>query len=167
MDVADGIFPESVPEAWPAAQGAGAGDRGDGLPAGRLGAWDGRAVGSRGKPESGSRAGRLAEERGADEKALEAYEEERRLFYVGITRAKDELHIFGINQKSTFRQELFAQAKYQKFHAAIGEGLIVRHRKFGEGVVVEAGEKQVVILFGNRQRKMDLRTLYENDLLVL
>nr|WP_300840457.1 ATP-dependent helicase [uncultured Acetatifactor sp.] len=167
MDVADGIFPESVPEAWPAAQGAGAGDRGDGLPAGRLGAWDGRAVGSRGKPESGNRAGRLAEERGADEKALEAYEEERRLFYVGITRAKDELHIFGINQKSTFRQELFAQAKYQKFHAAIGEGLIVRHRKFGEGVVVEAGEKQVVILFGNRQRKMDLRTLYENDLLVL
>ena len=90
-----------------------------------------------------------------------------RLFYVGITRAKEEMYLFGIHQKSTFRQELFAQMKYRKFHDAIGEGLIVRHRKFGEGVVVEAGEKQVVILFGDRQRKMDLRTLYENDLLVL
>lgn len=121
MDVADGIFPESVPE--------------------------------RGKD--------------MDEKERETYEEERRLFYVGITRAKDMLSIFNLNQKSVFRQELFAQMKYQKFCDAMGDGLIVRHKRFGEGVIVEMGEKQVVIAFGERQRRLDLKTLYENDLLVL
>lgn len=195
MDVADGIFPESVPEAWVAAQRAGAGDNGaglptrrfglpdsgaglpmgrfgppdreNGLPTGRFEPPDSRAVSTGGKPESGNRACESAEGESADRKAIQIYEEERRLFYVGITRAKNELYLFGIHQKSIFRQELFAQMKYRKFHDAIGEGLIVRHRKFGEGVVVEAGEKQVVILFGDRQRKMDLQTLYENDLLVL
>lgn len=174
MDVADGIFPESVPEAWLGAQrdrreGARTGEwngRGGGA-AGRFEPSDSGTLGSGGRPESRDRTARPAETEIADGKALQAYEEERRLFYVGITRAKEELYLFGIHQKSTFRQELFAQMKYRKFHDAIGEGLIVRHRKFGEGVVVEAGEKQVVILFGDRQRKMDLRTLYENDLLVL
>ena len=34
------------------------------------------------------------------------YEEERRLFYVGVTRAKDELCLFNISGKSTFISEL-------------------------------------------------------------
>lgn len=39
---------------------------------------------------------------------LEAYEEERRLFYVGITRAKDQLYVFTIKtQHSAFCDELF------------------------------------------------------------
>ena len=121
MDVADGIFPEAVPE-------------------------------------------RQAD---MDEKERQAYEEERRLFYVAMTRARDMLSVFGLNRKSAFRTELFARMKYQRFRDAIGEGLIVRHKKFGEGVVVEEGKTQVLIQFGSRQRRLDLKTLYEQDLLIL
>ena len=44
----------------------------------------------------------------AEKTELEAYEEERRLFYVGITRAKDQLYVFTMkNQHSSFCDELF------------------------------------------------------------
>ena len=44
----------------------------------------------------------------AEKAELEAYEEERRLFYVGITRAKDQLYVFTIKtQHSAFCDELF------------------------------------------------------------
>lgn len=43
----------------------------------------------------------------------------------------------------------------------------MRHKKFGEGVVVEEGKNQVLIQFGSRQRRLDLKTLYEQDLLIL
>jgi len=37
---------------------------------------------------------------------LETYEEERRLFYVGVTRAKHNLYLFKTQQKSTFISQL-------------------------------------------------------------
>ena len=44
----------------------------------------------------------------AEKTELEAYEEERRLFYVGITRAKDQLYVFTMKtQHSSFCDELF------------------------------------------------------------
>ena len=44
----------------------------------------------------------------AEKAELEAYEEERRLFYVGITRAKNQLYVFTIKtQHSVFCDELF------------------------------------------------------------
>lgn len=44
----------------------------------------------------------------AEKTELEAYEEERRLFYVGITRAKDQLYVFTIKtHHSSFCDELF------------------------------------------------------------
>ena len=44
----------------------------------------------------------------AEKAELEAYEEERRLFYVGITRAKDQLYVFTMKtQHSAFCDELF------------------------------------------------------------
>ncbi len=44
----------------------------------------------------------------ADKTELEAYEEERRLFYVGITRAKNQLYVFTMKtQHSAFCDELF------------------------------------------------------------
>ena len=42
------------------------------------------------------------------------YEEERRLFYVGVTRAKNKLSIFKPNQKSTFCEEFFPKKKAEK-----------------------------------------------------
>lgn len=41
----------------------------------------------------------------------DAYEEERRLFYVAVTRAKNRLFLFKWNQKATFCQELLEEEK--------------------------------------------------------
>ena len=104
------------------------------------------------------------------------YEEERRLFYVGVTRAKNKLSIFKLNQKSTFCEEFFPKKKaekkkafsqegFEKFLDGLGEGLIVRHKKLGEGVIVELQEDKAVILFDSEAKMFGLKILYEHDLL--
>lgn len=127
------------------------------------------------------------------------YEEERRLFYVGVTRAKSMLSVFKLDQKSTFCQELmhkekaitekacveaehkgfknasaqeyirkkkiFSSEEFKKFLDAIGDGLIVKHKKLGEGVVVEVQGDKVLIRFDDGERLFGLKALYEYDLL--
>lgn len=127
-----------------------------------------------------------------EEKEREAYEEERRLFYVGVTRAKNKLAVFKLDQRSSLCEELlykkktavqtkhspvwkngkavvkklFSAEAFKQYVEQIGEGLIVRHRKLGEGVVVEVQAERVVIQFGNEQKMFGLRALYEHDLLI-
>lgn len=48
----------------------------------------------------------IPERRKAERKALERYEEERRIFYVGVTRAKNRLFVFDIDHNSSFIREL-------------------------------------------------------------
>lgn len=111
-------------------------------------------------------------------KERETYEEERRLFYVGITRARDMLSYFYWGQKSVFCKELkealraqpqkkkaFSQADFQQFCNELGEGLIVIHKNFGEGVIVDVGERQTTIQFEDKQRRFELSILYQNHLL--
>lgn len=134
-----------------------------------------------------------------DKREREDYEEERRLFYVGVTRAKNELSVFKLEQKSTFCQELMykektvtdkakkavsgekvkatlapayaakkksvSQVEFRKFLNTIGNGLIVKHKKLGEGVVVEVQGDKVLIQFDEEQRLFGLKALYEYDLL--
>lgn len=140
-----------------------------------------------------------------DQKEREAYEEERRLFYVGVTRARNRLSVFKLSQKSSFCRELTYKEKtgsravtdhkqqtpspqrnaaalaqiyaikkrpisrdgFREFLDAIGEGLVVRHKKLGEGVIVRIQGDKVVIQFGEEQRLFELKVLYEYGLLEL
>lgn len=61
----------------------------------------------------------------------------------------------------------FNREEYEKYAAQIGERLILRHRKFGEGVVVEVQGELVVIRFGEMRKTLGMRVLYEKDLLIL
>ena len=55
---------------------------------------------------------------------------------------------------------------YEEFQAALAEGLIVTHRKFGEGFVKELGGEFITIVFDDcGEKKFLLRTLYDRDLL--
>lgn len=89
----------------------------------------------------------------ASKEEIGAYEEERRLFYVGVTRAKNQLNIFATGKPSRFCNELLEKnisaESYQKLSDELGEGVIVKHRKFGKGVVTEIEGEHIRIRFGD------------------
>ena len=149
----------------------------------------------------------LANPRTASKDELETYEEERRLFYVGVTRAKNQLNVFTTNKPSKFCSELLGKRNlrenqqkeyvgikkwgdyspagtygikgngmyhgygtghgsqkqpgksYQELADALGEGMIVKHKKFGEGVVVDMEGEHIRIQFGDNVKNMDLKVL--------
>lgn len=149
----------------------------------------------------------LANPRTASKEELETYEEERRLFYVGVTRAKNQLNVFTTNKPSKFCSELLGKRNlrenqqkeyagikkwgdyspagtygikgngmyhgygtghgsqkqpgksYQELEDALGEGMIVKHKKFGEGVVVDMEGEHIRIQFGDNVKNMDLKVL--------
>ena len=105
----------------------------------------------------------------ASKEEIGAYEEERRLFYVGVTRAKNQLNIFATGKPSRFCNELLEKnisaESYQKLSDELGEGVIVKHRKFGKGVVTEIGGEHIRIRFGDDEKKMDLKVLARLGLL--
>lgn len=149
----------------------------------------------------------LANPRTASKEELETYEEERRLFYVGVTRAKNQLNVFTMNKPSKFCSELLGKRNlrenqqkeyagikkwgdyspagtygikgngmyhgygtghgsqkqpgksYQELADALGEGMIVKHKKFGEGVVVDMEGEHIRIQFGDNVKNMDLKVL--------
>ena len=116
----------------------------------------------------------------ADEADIRVYEEERRLFYVGMTRAKEKLNLFSFKGRSAFVSEVMKYTKasekpdakgqkqvasaqhtplrtkegYRAFCEELGEGVIVRHRKFGRGVVVKMDEQKLQISFDSGEEKM-------------
>ena len=105
----------------------------------------------------------------ASKEEIGAYEEERRLFYVGVTRAKNQLNIFATGKPSKFCNELLEKnistESYQKLSDELGEGVIVKHRKFGKGVVTEIEGEHIRIRFGDDEKKMDLKVLARLGLL--
>lgn len=105
----------------------------------------------------------------ASKEEIGVYEEERRLFYVGATRAKNQLNIFATGKPSRFCNELLKKnisaESYQKLSDELGEGVIVKHRKFGKGVVTEIEGEHIRIRFGDDEKKMDLKVLARLGLL--
>ena len=133
-----------------------------------------------------------ASQRFASKKENEIYEEERRLFYVGVTRAKNRLYLFTANRKSTFCEDFFGKgAKKQaidfkalkstssstqtddarreeicrQFCGQFDVGSIVTHFKFGEGVILQITAKQIVVQFADKTRRLDLFLTAQKNLL--
>ena len=78
---------------------------------------------------------KIIPEPGASPQELEAYEEERRLFYVGMTRAKRELSVVTFRKadlRSAFARELFPPQKGGKGDASPRERPVVRRRDPGQ-----------------------------------
>ena len=48
---------------------------------------------------------------------------------------------------------------YQELADVLGEGMIVKHKKFGEGVVVDMEDDHIRIQFGDNVKNMDLKVL--------
>ena len=114
-------------------------------------------------------------EQGADDEELKAYQEERRLFYVAMTRAKQELCIFTFKKPgivSSFSQELFpkkssparprpAAAPVKKYiqpprdrmpeqvpgESSFKPGTRIFHKSFGPGVIVGRTGDIILVAF--------------------
>ncbi len=106
--------------------------------------------------------------RNADEADIKAYEEERRLFYVGVTRAKNRLNIFSYSTSpSTFTEEFFGNEeaivdKYTSFEV----GTIIRHRAFGRGRILSRDGELISVRFDNGTiKKLSLAILIAQGLI--
>lgn len=83
----------------------------------------------------------------ADIKEKEIYEEERRLFYVAVTRAKNELYLFGLPGKSTFVKELLEKKEVVTKNAAKSPEMVWADRDslrgtYGVGTTKKSGKKR-------------------------
>lgn len=97
-------------------------------------------------------------------------EEERRLFYVAMTRAKEFLHIYCVKERynkelavSRFIGELLMDRELLKTGAA------VEHRTYGRGTIRSNSGGKLVIYFDKlqKERTLDLEFCLQNQLLIL
>ena len=104
----------------------------------------------------------------------ENIEEERRLFYVGITRAIDNLYLFVPRmRKGKFKDPSrfifeggFKEATEANHDLVVGAD--VYHRTYGEGKVKSVNGDEVKISFdGNVARKFSAKVLLDNNLIML
>lgn len=110
----------------------------------------------------------------AEDPDFDTYQEERRLFYVAMTRAQDSLWVLSYKAQelpSAFAQELFPpitpKEQVAKVHAAMFHpGVKVRHKKYGEGKIIDLSQDIVTISFLQAgEKKFSLSTTVKNGLL--
>ncbi|MGL5712717.1 MAG: ATP-dependent helicase [Paraclostridium sp.] len=105
-----------------------------------------------------------------DLKRKESIEEERRLLYVGITRAQDELYIsipknkYG---KKVFESRFVDEIKSptREDFKAIRVGDKIEHKKFGTGTVVGKDTKMIEVKFKCGLKSLDYAICFKNGII--
>lgn len=105
----------------------------------------------------------------------ENIEEERRLFYVGITRAIDNLYIFSPKtQRGKFKDSsrfvIEGGFKEIENHEDYGISVndIILHKAYGKGKVLEMGKDVIKLDFGDGiSKSFSLKVLMENNLITI
>ena len=121
----------------------------------------------------------------APKEDLDVYEEERRLFYVGATRAKNRLCVMTYrNETSCFCDEFLqkrepkpneankqekkaaaARSDFLSFCKCYGAGARLSHKKYGQGTVLSSEAGMIFVRFDDGSvRKFALAVLYEKSL---
>ena len=84
--------------------------------------------------------------------SIAGIEEERRLLYVAMTRAKNELHIYSCGRESEFMEQLAAQDRKESAKEPAMPGQAVMHRSFGRGTVLSCGDGKITVRFEDKER---------------
>ena len=100
----------------------------------------------------------------------EDIEEERRLFYVAMTRAKEYLHIYSVEKRynkefepSRFIGEILLDLENLK------PNVLIKHKIYGEGKIVSNDGTRLKVYFNNirKRRVLDLSYCVQNQLLTI
>ncbi len=105
----------------------------------------------------------------------ENIEEERRLFYVGITRAIDNLYIYSPKtQRGKFKEasRFVIEGKFKDIETNEDYGIkvndIITHKAYGSGKVLEINKDVIKIDFGDKVSKsFSIKVLMENNLITI
>lgn len=98
----------------------------------------------------------------------EDMEEERRLFYVAVTRAKERLHIYSVKERyrkpvavSRFVGEMLIDME------AIKEGAEVIHNKYGSGTIRKVTDGKMAVFFPKLRKEMtfDIKFVLANQII--
>lgn len=102
-----------------------------------------------------------------DEKNKEILEEERRIFYVGMTRARKSLNIISPENQSLFVNELlFLNKKEYNSYNGFNIGDKVYHKKYKSGMVTDIKDGIVSIKFGEKStKKFDIEMALEKKII--
>lgn len=98
-------------------------------------------------------------------------EEERRLFYVGITRAIDNLYLFSPrNRRGQFKEvsRFIVEGKLNDMPVetyGYEEGDKVAHKTYGIGEIEELKDDKIILSFGNTMRSFSFKILVDNGLI--
>ncbi len=95
----------------------------------------------------------------------EMLEEERRVFYVGMTRAKKYLYILAPQKTSLFVNEIIYGSN-EKYKEKLKIGADVKHVKFGSGKIKDIDTNTITIKFKNKNNvKLDKDIVVEKRIL--
>ncbi|WP_300348779.1 ATP-dependent helicase [Clostridium sp.] len=104
--------------------------------------------------------------------SMENLEEERRLFYVGVTRAINNVYLYSPkNIRGKFKEEsIFLKniglEEIEKIDFGIMEGDVIQHNYFGKGEIIAIEKDTVEILFiKGESKKFSLKTIVQNNLI--
>ncbi|HEX3021267.1 MAG TPA: 3'-5' exonuclease, partial [Lachnospiraceae bacterium] len=95
-------------------------------------------------------------------------EEERRMFYVAMTRAKQYLHIYSVKERynkeleiSRFVGELLVDCE------SLAPNTRIEHKTYGEGTIVKNEDGKLIIYFDKlkKERVLDLKFCIGNHLI--
>ena len=97
-------------------------------------------------------------------------EEERRMFYVAMTRAKDYLHIFTVEDyftKKLPRSRFLGELLFDKEELAVGNK--VTHKKYGSGTITYVDQDRICVYFDKLDdtRTLNVEFVVANGLLTL
>ncbi|WMJ90045.1 ATP-dependent helicase [Anaerocolumna sp. MB42-C2] len=97
-------------------------------------------------------------------------EEERRLFYVAVTRAKEYLHIYSVKER--YNKELSCSRFVGEMlldREALKAGTKIEHKSYGAGTIKSNAQGKLIIYFDElkKERTLDLEYCIQNKLLTL